>query len=168
MNYLKYYHLEDYLFEEVKNNFHKRGYLKPEEFFCIIIWKANRAKTRIRDKVLKKDKNLVIAIKRLTSEIFKALENKNKLKVLLEDWKFSLPMATAILTVLYPNNFTVYDVRVRGQLNIEDFSGRRDEIKRYFSEFLPKVKKCQGKNLRDKDRILWGKSFYKDLKQLIK
>ncbi len=164
MDYLKYYFLEDYLFREVKDNFQKREYLTPEEFFCIIIWKSNRAKTAIKRKLLKFG-DLDKTIKKLTKEVFNAKTREQKLKTLLKSWKFNLPMATAILTVLYPNDFTVYDVRVREQIGIrKDFSGRKDQMERYFNEFLPKIRKIgSSKDLRDKDRYLWGKSFYEDL-----
>ncbi|MCX6764359.1 MAG: hypothetical protein NTU58_01490 [Candidatus Nealsonbacteria bacterium] len=168
MDYKKYYDLENYLFGEVKNNFKKHGYLTPEEFFCIVIWKANRAKSKIKDKIFKKGENLNKSIKKLTSQIFKASSNKEKLRILLEDWEFGLPMASALLTVLYPKNFTIYDVRVRNQFGIKDFSGRKNQIEKYFSEFLPKVKKQSGKNLREKDKYLWGKSFFEDLRKFLK
>lgn len=166
MDYKKYYYLENYLFNEVNKNFHKRGHLLPEEFFCIVIWKSNRAKTKIKDKLLNFGK-LNGMVENMTKEIFNASSFQTKLEILLEKWTFSMPMATAILTVLYPDDFTVYDIRVRDQLDIKDFSGRKNEIEKYFSEFLPAVKKCSGKTLRDKDRILWGKSFYEDLKKLL-
>ncbi|MGJ9384908.1 hypothetical protein [Salipaludibacillus sp. CF4.18] len=41
---------------------------------------------------------------------------KEKLRYVMKAWDFRLPMATAILTVLYPDDFTVYDVRVCEQL----------------------------------------------------
>ena len=100
MNYLKYYYSEDYLFGEVKNNFQKRGYLTPEEFFCIVIWKANRAKSKIKFKILRSGVNLEQSVRKLTNEIFRESNNIEKLRILLENWKFNLPMATAILTVL--------------------------------------------------------------------
>jgi len=168
MNYLKYYNLEDYLFGELRSNFKKRGYLTPDEFFCIIIWKANRAKTKIKSKITRRKGGLNKNTRLLTSQIFKTATDKEKLAILLEDWNFSLPMASAILTVLYPDDFTVYDIRVREQLSIKDFSGRKDQIEKYFSEFLPAVRKCSGKSLRDKDRILWGKSFYEGLVNFLK
>lgn len=171
MNYLKYYFLEDYLFKEVKNNFKKRGYLTPEEFFCIVIWKANRAKTKIKNKLLKVGGSIGEAIRRLTKEVFEASNYNKKLEILLNEWKFRLEMATAILTVLYPDRFTVYDVRVREQLGIKDFSGTKNQIAKYFSEYLPKVRSLSEKenlNLRNADRHLWGKSFYEDLVNLVK
>ncbi len=167
MDYLKFYSLEEYLFGEVRNDFLKRGYLYPAEFFCIVIWKANRAKTAIKRKLLKFDRNLSSAVKKMTREIHFASTNEDKLRFMLERWGFSLPMATAVLTVLYPNDFSVYDVRVREQLGIKDFSGRKDQITKYFSEFLPKVRKSTGKSLREKDKYLWGKSFYEDLQRFL-
>lgn len=145
----------------------KRHFLTSEEFFCIIIWKSNRAKTVIKIKLLKFG-DLKKVIKEMTSEIFYIRSIKQKLEVLIKKWKFSLPMASAILTVLYPNDFTIYDVRVRNQFGIKDFTGRKNQIEKYFSEFLPQVSKIEGKNLRNKDRYLWGKSFYEDLMKFLK
>jgi len=45
--YLKYHIIENYLFDEVHKNFHKNGYLNAFDFFCIVIWKANRVKSII-------------------------------------------------------------------------------------------------------------------------
>lgn len=42
---------------------------------------------------------------------------KNRLCYLTNDLKFLLPMTSAILTVLRPNEFTVYDVRACNQLS---------------------------------------------------
>jgi hypothetical protein len=65
--------------------------------------------------------------------------------------------------------FTVYDIRVRGQLNINDFSGRTDQIDLYFKQYLPQVAAIPEANtLRDKDRYLWGKSTYEDLQSSLR
>jgi hypothetical protein len=79
------------------------------------------------------------------------------------------------LTVCWPQDFTVYDYRVRTRLknfpelnNLSDFekiwSGYSDYKARVF-ESVPSVA-----NLRDKDRYLWGESaalqLKKDIKQL--
>lgn len=169
-DYSKYYDLEKYLFEDIPLKFKKDGFLKASDFFCIIIWKANRSKTKIKKKLLKisgsKDINEIC--KRLTLDIAKQTSDKDKLKILLDKWRFRLPMATAILTVLYPNNFTIYDTRVRGQLGMDDFADRKNQIDKYFSEYLPRVKKeGKGVTLRAKDKYFWGKSFAEDLRELI-
>jgi len=49
-SYIKYYHSES-LLDDIRNNFN-RGFLTPEEFFCIVIWKANRSKSKIKKKLL--------------------------------------------------------------------------------------------------------------------
>jgi hypothetical protein len=38
--------------------------------------------------------------------------------ILMRDWGLRLPMASAILTVLFPEEFTVYDQRVCGSLSV--------------------------------------------------
>ncbi len=166
-DYSKYYLLEDFIFSEVRKNFLENGYLVPEEFFCIVIWKSNRAKTAIKRKLLQKG-NLKSVVKGLTSQTFHAIGREKKLKLLLNQWKFHLPMASAILAVLYPNDFTIYDARVRGQLGIGDFSGRKNQVEEYFTKYLLAIRRIKfGKTLRDKDKYLWGKSFYKDLLKFI-
>ncbi len=169
MDYAKYYCLEDYLFTDVREAFHTRGHLTPEEFFAIVIWKAERAKSFIKRKLLKGGSNLVAAVKDLTSAIHKARSDDDRLRILLNDWEFALPTATAILTVLYPDCFTVYDVRTRDQLRIPDFAGRKDQIERYFNQFLPQVLAvAEATTLRDKDRYLWGKSSYESLQKFVR
>jgi hypothetical protein len=84
-------------------------------------------------------------------------------------------MATAILTVLYPTEFSVYDVRVCKQLN--DFKGLAglqfsERLRQEFQRYLGAVHSAapKGLSLRDKDRYLWGRSFYegvlKDLRNV--
>jgi hypothetical protein len=118
VDYKKYYNLESYLLTKVKDNFKRNGFLTTEEFFCIIIWKANRSKSKIRTKLQKlfktKDNNEMV--KKLTQSLSCAQTPKEKLKYLMTECGFRLPMASAILTVLYPEEFTVYDVRVYGIL----------------------------------------------------
>jgi len=168
MDYRKYYFLEEYLLGDVRKNFHRRGYLTADEFFCIVIWKANRAKTAIKKKLLIIGKDIGEAVRQVTSDVHQAATKEKKLELLLNKWNFMLPMATAILTILYPDDFTVYDVRVRDQLGVDDFSGSKHQVHQYFSSYLPKVKavKVTG-SLRDGDRYLWGKSFYEDLMKFI-
>jgi len=101
--YLKYYFLEDYLFGEVNKNFKKRGYLTPEEFLAIVIWKSNRAKTNVLKGVNKNGKT----INKITSDIAHAKTPQQKLETLTSIPGIGIPMASAILTVCYPNDFTI-------------------------------------------------------------
>lgn len=169
VNFSKYYFLENYLFTEVTDSFATNGFLTPEEFFAIVVWKANRSKTLIKRKLTNDGGDLASNVKRLTQQIQMAASDEDRLKILIDHWRLRIPMATAILTVLYPDRFSVYDVRVREQLGIKDFVDHKDQVGRYFREFLPRLKaEGKGETLRDKDRFLWGKSWYEDLQKLVK
>jgi len=174
MDYLKFYDLESYLFNDVKNNFHKNKFLDAFDFFCIIIWKANRAKSKHSSRMLNGKSNLDVVVRELTSEIYNATNDKVRLRTLMNDrWKFLLPTATAILAVLYPEEFTVYDIRVCGQLGAFSDLGNRtnfNSIWEGYEEFRQAVRNIEPKehSLRDKDRYLWGKSFAEQLENDIK
>lgn len=166
MDYKKFYNLEEYLFQDVGSRFREMGVLSVEDFFCIVIWKANRAKTNIKKKLFK-NTTLEKSVKNIADGLFQAKTAEEKLEFMIKKWGFGLPMATAILSVLYPTEFTVYDYRVRQQLGLKDIYS----VKKYFKDFLPAVKKyaeSKNKTLRETDKEIWGKSFYDDLQKLIK
>lgn len=168
MNYRKYADLTNYLFTEVRESFDERGFLTSEEFFCIVIWKANRSKGRIKEKLLRKGE-LGKVVKELTSDIYQESDKKEKLRILIEQWELRLPMASAILAVLYPEDFIIYDYRGREVLSLKDFSERKNQVDLYFSEYLAKAKAmAEGTTMRNKDNYLWGKSFYKSLINFLK
>ncbi len=81
-----------------------------------------------------------------------------------------LPMASAVLTVLYPEEFTIYDVRVCKsigdfqRLGAQSFS---DELWHQYLSFKEAVsqRSPKGLSLRDKDRYLWGKSFHDQIEE---
>lgn len=107
--YKKYYFLEQYLFKDVSNNFKNHGFLTPEEFFAIVIWKRNASKTKIREGV----RNSGRTIREITSKI-----REQKLNVLLfpKIPGIGIAFASAILTVCYPDDFTVVDYRATTSL----------------------------------------------------
>ena len=79
-------------------------------------------------------------------------------------------MASAILTVLYPDDFTIYDVRVCTALNdfaYLDNTTNPDRRWEQYSSYRLAVEKAVSEplSLRDKDRWLWGKSFFNQLMQ---
>ena len=175
MDYLAQYDLETYIFKTVSRRFAEQGILNAYDFFCIIIWKANRAKSRIAKRLLQSGTyaNLEEAVKALTSEISKISNHKDRLRFLMMDWGFQLPMATAILTALYPEDFTVYDIRVCNELN--DFHDLKNMVnfENIWSGYLSykqQIEKVapEGHSLRDKDRYLWGRSFARQLEQDIR
>jgi hypothetical protein len=173
MDYLKLYDLEKYLFDVVRSNFERDRGLNAFDFFCIIVWKANRAKSKIAKNLLEKDGNRRNDLDAIVGDVTKSLADadseKEKMRILIEKWGFGLPIASAILSVLWPDQFTVYDVRVCEQLGgdyntIQDkerFEDLWNGYNRYIDaerNLVPEVAV-----LRDKDRVLWAKSFEKQL-----
>jgi hypothetical protein len=77
-------------------------------------------------------------------------------------------MASAILTVLYPDDFTVYDYRLCEQLgdfyNLATRSNFEDVWSGY-ETLLDRIRAAtpDGLSLRDRDRYLWGKSAHEQL-----
>lgn len=169
-DYRNYYHLESYLEQTVKARFDEKGELGAFDFFCIVIWKANRAKSRVakRIKRLGAPNNLDDSVRALTKEVWLADTNKSKLKILIKKWEFSLPMASAILSVLYPEKFTVYDVRVCAALQEFDSLKNKTSMESIwtgYESFIAAVRRTAPSHLslRDQDRWLWGKSFHEQL-----
>lgn len=166
-SFLQYYDLEGYLFNTVSTRYTQNKTLKAFDFFCIVIWKANRAKSKIAQRLLAHGDghaNLELAVNSLLTAISDAQDNLIRLSILINDWGIRLPMASAILAVLYPEDFTVYDIRVCNVLNDFDDAQHKtnfDELWKRYSAYVVAVRNSAPKNLslRDKDRFLWGKSF---------
>ena len=55
-------------------------------------------------------------VRNLTRSLFDAETDRERLRILLKDWGFLLPMAAAVLSVLWPETFPMYDIRVCDQL----------------------------------------------------
>lgn len=172
--HLRYYDLETYIFEDVHDRFHDEGYLSAFDFFSIIIWKANRAKSKVAKRLLKEAPegaaDLHVIVGNLTRSLFDAQTPQERLRILMKDWGFKLPMASAVLTVLWPNSFTVYDARVCEQLGqfkrVANWS-RIDGIWLAYEQFCIAVLAAapEGASLRDADRYLWGKSSAQQLRE---
>jgi len=165
-DYRRYYNLESYLFEEVGPRFRERGRLSAFDFFCIVVWKNNNAKSRIRTLLRSKGeaRDLNGVVEELTRELWKKPSAKEKMRYLMEDWRFRLPIASAILTVLEPDDFTVYDKRVADAVNASDLQGLvwSDSLWNKYLEYREEVERQgpQGLSLREKGRWLWGKNFH--------
>jgi hypothetical protein len=184
-DYLRYYDLETYLFEDVHKHFHKNGFLDAFDFFSIIIWKANRSKSLTAKRLLKnhpelpRETALETICRELTSKIYSGPSpiysvsaHKKRFEILLSpQYSFLLPTASAILTVLYPEYFTVYDSLVCDQLRASDeqkdfrklvnISDAGKAWKGYL-RFKDAVEASSSiPKLRDKDRALIGRSIAK-------
>lgn len=174
MDYLKYYWLEKDFFPEIYKFFRGEKYLTMEHFFSIIIWKRNASKTIIKRGLLATKKSLNEVVKDLTEKIYYAETKEQKLEILLKQSGFQLAMASAVLTVLYPDIFTVYDWRVREQIKYPDITYQQNRVQRYFDEYIKQVLE-RGReiaenpklSLRDCDRLLWARSWHKDLREFL-
>ncbi len=71
MDYGQFHTLDTYLFDTVHKRFRDQGYLSAFDFFCIVVWKANRAKSKIAKRLLEQSKcqDLDTAVRRLTEGI---------------------------------------------------------------------------------------------------
>lgn len=95
-------------------------------------------------------------------------------------WKFRLPMASAILTALHPDDFIVYDYRVceqLQQLRVGEFQSLGDKtslatVWDAHRDFIQAVKTVQARHgiasLRDADHWLAGKPMAEQLEAGIK
>ena len=160
-DYLRYYFQEDYLFSKVNKNFQENHFLTPEEFFTIVIWKRNASKTKIV-KGIKESKK---TIKFLTKKIFESTEREDRLKILLNIKNIGIAIASAILTVLYPNEFTIIDYRVKKSLKKLGIKlpGKIEENSEDYFRYVDICKEIAIKrklSLRNLDRILWAMDFY--------
>lgn len=167
---IKYYNLENYLFQEVTIKFNKNNNLNAFDFFCIVSWKSNRPKSTIAKSLKAKyDKNIEKAVLLFTEKLFNA-KNEEILKTLLEIKGIGLAMGSAILTVLNPEKYTIYDYRVCETLPKFKNINNSDNIEKLWAkylEYIEEVKKIENSkfSLRDSDRFLWGKSFKEQLEK---
>ena len=160
-DYLRYYDLERYLFEDVRLKFQEERSIDAFDLFSIVIWKSNRSKTKIAKLLAKRDPDLETAARELTGAVAGAPGAEARLSVLMRDWGFQLPMASAILAVLYPDEFTVYDTRVCGELGgFHKLATRTAGVWGEYVAYRDAVVLATppGLCLRDRDRYLWGRS----------
>lgn len=172
MDYQKFHQMENYLLNEVGPTFRQTGKLSAFDFFAIIAWKSNRSKARVARRLLKRYKRLGNAVNRIANDIKNAPTDRERMRVLREDWELQLPIASAILTILYPDRFTIYDVRVCQELG--KFGKLKYKVFRHqwcdYQEFIKAVRRETPRRLRlrTKDRWLWGLSFHRQLRDDLK
>lgn len=171
-NWLDLYNLEAYVFSTVRQRFHDHGEVDPFDFFCIVAWKANRARSKVAAQLRRRSTSLQAAVREITAGLRGASSPKDRFRLLIEDWGLRLPMASAVLTVLYPDEFTVYDVRVCEQLGaLKNLADRRDLAHLWagYLEYTERVHAIAPSHLslRDKDRWLWARSFGMGLQRAV-
>jgi len=173
VDYRQYFDLDCYLFDVVSRRYRQFKTLSVFDFFYIVIWKANRAKSKIAKRLLRRGyASLEKAVEALFHDLAARNSSRSRLECLIYDWGFKLPMASALLSVLYPKDFTVYDIRVCNQIkgfhNLANISAK-NKLWNGYCAFVQRVSEFNAAGLslttlRDKDRYLWGKSFYEQLR----
>ena len=135
----------------------------------MLIWKAERAKNYHKKRLAKLAGSFANAVNQLASGIHQSADHKGRLKYLMDKWWFQLPTATAILSLLYPDDFTVFDWRVCDELGIDyepwHSRGFSDGLWEYYLLFKKSLERETPANLslRDKDRFLIGRSNRKSI-----
>jgi hypothetical protein len=163
------YHLERYLFEVVSNRFAEQQTLTSYDFFAIIVWKSNRSKTYVRDGLAAAG----TSPGELMREVGRAHHPMAKIETLLAVSGIGLPIASAILAVCYPDEFTVLDYRAWASLYRASVDGLGSHLPRSPEQYLEYCQLCKrlakqaAISLRDLDRALWAKSWEDDLHRLI-
>jgi len=69
VDYRIFYHLERYLFDNVGPGFAETGAISPTDFYLIIVWKANRAKSRIRKRLDKQKGGFSAAVSTIAARL---------------------------------------------------------------------------------------------------
>jgi hypothetical protein len=163
-DYRDFYDDEKYLLEAVGERFRQTGKIEPADFYMILVWKANRAKNYHRDRLKDMAGSFRAAVENIASQLSSSSEDKQRLQILLEKWGFALPTASAILTILYPKDFTVYDGRVCKEVGraYKNWLGW-DEYEEFKKAVIANTPKdyC----LRDKDKFLIGRSTRNDIER---
>jgi hypothetical protein len=153
--------------------------LSKRDILLILKWKTGRLKDAHSQTITN------VRMHRINEAVAKAKNAKlDALQSLEKVYGIGLATATAILTVCYPDEFTIIDTRVLGQLKLwpkrlVDKRGRQEKAEyvttdwtsaEYLDEYLPKViefRKRKGYTLRNADRALWGLSVNNRIEQII-
>ncbi|MCX8175585.1 MAG: hypothetical protein N3E51_05275 [Candidatus Micrarchaeota archaeon] len=179
--YSKFANLEDFeegQLAEIRRKFEKNGTISILDFSTILYWKSNRTKSGI----LKTIKNREVSVTSLFSRVSAENDRTKKVEILLEikgrkkngEKGIGIPIASAILAVLYPKDYSICDKRVWDTLReseyMEKFVHKPNTPANYmkFNEKLKEIANENCKSRRELDNYLWGKNLCKELENEIK
>jgi len=144
---------------------HEGRRLTPRDVLLILKWKLGRILDMHATTV--SEQNMAC----INRAVQNALENKaSALKTLTSVPGIGLATATAILTVCYPDDFTIIDWRVLAQLGLSRVATDAWTAEEYLERYLPAVReraRIWGCTLRDADRGLWGLSVSNRMEDVI-
>ncbi|WP_323033175.1 hypothetical protein, partial [Paracoccus sp. (in: a-proteobacteria)] len=132
-------------------------------------WKAHR-KASSQIQRLGGAKGFAESVGQISIAIHKREAPQARLDYLIDEKRFRLPTASAILAVLFPLEFAVYDYRLRDELKFRPIhTNRPGERWARYQEYCEAIRKAAPPNysLREADKYLWGRSRYEALGKLI-
>ncbi len=165
---IAYYSPEACLFPALAQGYADMGTIDPMAFYLVLDWKAPRARTLHRKRLITIAGSFTAAVNLIAADLHSAVSPEKQLGLLLNKWGFRLPTASAILAVLCPETFTVYDIRVCDALGAFHKLGSTkwsSEAWQEYERFVIAVQAAapKGLSLRDCDRWLWGQNKRKTL-----
>jgi len=155
---VKLYWLEKYLFEDVHERFEGGQRIDDFDFYSIIYWKRNASKTNIKKGLAKLGKTPG----ELLDELGQAQRLEDKFAVLTKVSGIGVAIASAILAVCYPEEYTVVDTYVLSMLKKGKHLSDGSLTVEGYREYNEWCKEESGKydmSLRDVDRALWTKAW---------
>jgi hypothetical protein len=165
MDYIEFYDAEKLLFDKVGPEFQRGINPSVMHFETLLGWKSERPGDAHWMRLMKTcGGTMEDAVAAICADIRSAADDQARLKVLIRKWQFALPTAVTILTVFYPEFFTMYDERTRRQTGTKDWSHRTftPALWEHYREFKEKIIALAppGVTLRDADRYVMGKDTY--------
>ncbi len=174
------YDPETRVFPKITQKVSKRQALSKRDILLILKWKLGRIKGSNAETV--SDANLA-KINEAIVDAIKADGAIDALKALDQVSGIGLATATAMLTVCYPESFTIIDERVLESLDLHprEYANKKKKKKKYSTndwtakgyvdEYLPRVRERKeqwSRTLRETDQALWGLSVNQRIEQIIK
>ncbi|HXB61791.1 MAG TPA: hypothetical protein VNU94_02920 [Acidobacteriaceae bacterium] len=163
---LDYHDAEDRVFPKIKAKILAKQELDKKDVLHILKWKLGRIKAS--DSRTISNKNLLIINKAIRSAgVGNGLD---ALEALMQIHGIKLAVATTILTICYPEKFTIIDFRVLEVLNLFPATTDGWTAQKYVDEFLPVVIKQSEKwncSLRNADKALWGLSVKRRFEEIL-
>lgn len=145
------YSLEDHLFSVVGPQIKKRGYMTFDDFYRIAMWKSARQKPNYLQ-----NKNNVESI---SKDAFSIQGESEKMDMLCCLKGVGIPTASAILTIVYPENYAVIDVRCIEMLQELGYSIKKTITPNNWLKYLDITRKIAKENnitAREVDKALFA------------
>jgi thermostable 8-oxoguanine DNA glycosylase len=149
--YVMLYSLEDHLFSVVGPQIKKRGYMTFDDFYKIAMWKSARQKPNYLQ-----NKNNVESI---SKDAFLIHGESEKMDMLCSLKGVGIPTASAILTIVYPENYAVIDVRCIEMLQELGYSIKKTITPNNWLKYLDITRRIAKENnitAREVDKALFA------------